>query len=125
MALTSRSKELTQDIMECMNIMDEYRGRGHQETSISLLDFSCRYDDGPMKAFEFAKQCRICHKSPMVKSKKIPCGHEFCRGCVWTHFIAHNEDECPVCNQEWNESEVADFVYDDDHRHHLFFEYEE
>eukprot|EP01083_Nonionella_stella_P032902 90084_1 len=44
-ALTASNVALTNSVMEDRAIAKEYTEKGHQNTSISLLDFACRYND--------------------------------------------------------------------------------
>eukprot|EP01083_Nonionella_stella_P204530 745548_1 len=115
MALISRSKEITNDVLASMNIEKEYQTKGHDRTPISLLDFACRYNDKDIKEYKCdSKQCKICYKEEMIYPKQIPCGCKFCNKCIWQHFIVNDGDQCPSCEKEWDDAEWASFVFDDD-----------
>eukprot|EP01083_Nonionella_stella_P247544 858123_1 len=106
-ALTTKQIPLQEDIYESLNIMKEFNAKGHQNTSISLLDFACRYNTDGIKRFEFGTQCRICYAIPMRNRKELPCGHRFCTSCIAKHFELRIK--CPVCGKKYND---VDFVAD-------------
>ena len=115
-ALSSRSKELTQDIIHSRYIKEEFEELNHTETSISCLNFACRFNDNPQKieATKYLIKCGVCDARPIKLRSELPCGHSFCWECIELHFEEYGETQCPHypnrCDAEWTEREIVEIL---------------
>ena len=42
--------------------------------------------------------CSICQSPPTDQIRTLPCGHQFCCGCITSWIVEHSRNlECPVC----------------------------
>ncbi|XP_054477383.1 uncharacterized protein LOC129109370 [Anoplopoma fimbria] len=46
-------------------------------------------------------QCSIC-LDIFTEPVSIPCGHNFCKACINTHWVNKEQCQCPLCNEKFN-----------------------
>lgn len=105
---SSTSSNLTEMLRDQLRLSSANQRRGEADDGSTDTSQS-RMPRPKSAAMDGPGECGICYDN-VPDIRLIPCGHEWCTPCIAENIIDRGRDECPVCRQTVQRTEL---LYDE------------